>query len=105
MKKKEIKSVPFVPIHPGEIIKDEIRSRDISQHLLAAQMNVSPAFLNEVLSAKRAVTPEFALRIEAALNIDADIFVSMQARYNIHTARLDKQLTNEIDTIVAIAAI
>ena len=38
---------PSNPIHPGELIKDEIEYRGISQRKLALQMGVSPTLLNE----------------------------------------------------------
>ena len=39
-------------IHPGELIKDEIDSRNITQKQLAEKMNVSYTVLNEVLNGK-----------------------------------------------------
>ena len=39
---------PSEPIHPGEILKDEIEYRGISQRKLAAQMGISPTLLNEI---------------------------------------------------------
>ena len=41
---------PSEPIHPGEILKDEIEYRGISQRKLAAQMGISPTLLNEILN-------------------------------------------------------
>lgn len=56
----------FEPTHPGEILKEEIEYRGVSQRKLAAQMGVSYSVLNEVLNAKRPVTAEYALLFEAA---------------------------------------
>lgn len=47
---------PFEPAHPGEVIKDEIEYRGLSQRKLAAQMGISPTLLNEILNGKRAVS-------------------------------------------------
>lgn len=44
---------PFVPTHLGEVLKDEIEYRGISQRKLAAKMGVPYSQLNEVLNAKR----------------------------------------------------
>ena len=57
---------PSNPIHPGELIKDEIEYRGISQRKLALQMGVSPTLLNEILNGKRSVSTEYALLFEAA---------------------------------------
>ena len=43
---------PSEPIHPGEILKDEIEYRGISQRKLAAQMGISPTLLNEILNGR-----------------------------------------------------
>ena len=56
---------PSNPIHPGELIKDEIEYRGISQRKLALQMGVSPTLLNEILNGKRSVSTEYALLFEA----------------------------------------
>lgn len=52
---------PFEPTHPGEIVKDEIEYRGLSQRKLAAQMGISRGLLNEILNGKRAVSPQYAL--------------------------------------------
>lgn len=78
---------PFSPTHPGELLKEEIEFRKLSQRKLASQMGVSHIELNEILNSKRSVNVEFALRIEAALGIGADMLVDMQSRYNLQTAR------------------
>ena len=48
-------------IHPGEMIKDEIAARGITQKELAKQMGVSYTVFNEILNGKRPVTTEYAL--------------------------------------------
>ena len=72
---------PSEPIHPGEILKDEIEYRGISQRKLAAQMGISPTLLNEILNGKRAVSAEYALLFEAALGIDAEPLIKLQVDY------------------------
>ena len=78
---------PYEPTHPGEILKDEIEYRGISQRKLAAKMGVAYSVLNEVLNAKRPVTTEYALLFEAALGIDAEPLIGMQADYNMQVMR------------------
>ena len=47
-------------IHPGEMIKDEIMARGITQKDLAQKMGVSYTVFNEILNGKRPVTTENA---------------------------------------------
>ena len=63
---------PSQPIHLGELLKEEIEYRGISQKKLAERMGISCSVLNELLNCKRAVTTEYALLFEAALGIEAD---------------------------------
>lgn len=82
--------MPYRPIHPGEVLKDEIEYRGISQRRLAMQMGVAYSVLNEVLNAKRPVNTEYALLFEAVLGIDAEPLIKMQADYNLQTVKKDK---------------
>ena len=92
---------PYTPTHPGEILKEEIEYRGISQKKLAEQIGISYTMLNEILNAKRPVTETMALYFEAALGIEAE----MQTRYNMQTARKDSKLTARLQQIRKLAAI
>ena len=70
-------------IHPGEMIKDEIIARGMTQKDLAQQMGVSYTVFNEILNGKRPVTTEYALLLEAALGTNASIWIGLQADYNM----------------------
>jgi len=96
---------PYFPIHPGEILKDEIEYRGISQRLLASQMGVSYTLLNEVLNGKRQLNVELAMLVEAALGLDADTLVRMQVRYNMQIARQDQTFAQRLANVRKIAAI
>lgn len=95
---------PYEPTHPGEILKEEIEFRGISQRKLAAQMGIAYSVLNEVLNAKRPVTAEYALLLEAALGVDAELFIKMQARYNLQVAKLNKPFADRLAQIRKVAA-
>ena len=96
---------PFYPTHPGEVLKDEIEYRGISQKTLAAEMGVSYTLLNEVLNAKRPVNTEFALLIEAALDIPAEPLLKMQARYNMLIAKRNNTFIEKLNKVRKIAAV
>jgi addiction module HigA family antidote len=96
---------PFEPTHPGEILKDEIEYRGISQRKLASQMGVSHTLLYEVLNAKRPITIELALLFEAALGIDADPLIKMQTRYNIQKISKNKQFSQRLAEVRKVVAI
>ena len=92
-------------IHPGEIIKDEIAARGITQKKLAEQMGVPYTVFNEILNGKRPVSTEYALLLEAALGIDANIWLGLQSDYNLQKIKQDKSFLKRIAEIRKVAAV
>ena len=92
-------------IHPGEMIKDEIIAREITQKELAKQMGVSYTVFNEILNGKRPVTTEYALLLEAALGTKAEIWIGLQAAYNMQAVKQDKSFMKRLEKIRKIAAV
>ena len=96
---------PFYPTHPGEVIKDELEYRGISQRQLALQIGVPASQLNEVLNAKRPLSTEMALLIGQALNLEAEPLLSLQMKYNLLSARRDKSFIERLKEIPRMAAV
>lgn len=96
---------PFRPYHPGELLKEELECRNISQKEFARKFGISYTALNEVLNAKRPVSTDFALFMEASLGVSADLLVRMQTSYNMQVARQDNKLIDKLNKIRKIAAI
>ncbi|KAA6323905.1 Antitoxin HigA [termite gut metagenome] len=96
---------PFEPVHPGDLLKEEIEYRGISQRKLAAQMGMSYSVLNEILNARRPLTTNTAMLFEAALDVEAEPLMRMQLKYNIQIARQDKTFAQRLAEIRKIAAI
>ncbi len=85
------KITPYEPTHPGEILKEELEYRNISQRKLALKLGVSYTMLNEIMNGKRPVSADFALLMEAALGVSADMLLSMQTTYNLQKVRRSKK--------------
>jgi len=91
-------------IHPGEMLKDEIAARGITQKKLADEIGVSYSVFNEVLNGKRPITTEYALLLEAALDTDANIWIGLQADYNMQKMRQDSSFMQRLRNIRKVAA-
>ena len=88
-------TIKRIPTHPGDVLKEELECRKISQKKFSEVLGVSYTMLNEILNGKRPITSDFALMVEAALDINAELLVNMQTRYNMAAAcafALDRQL-------------
>lgn len=97
--------IPFESTHLGEVLKDEIEFRGISQKKLAKEMGVSYTVLNEILNAKRLLNTEYAMLIEAALVLDAELLLRMQTSYNLQMAKKDSSLMEKNNKVRKIATI
>lgn len=95
---------PFEPTHPGELLKEEIECRGISQKELSRQTDIPYTALNEVLNGKRAITTEYALLIEAALGIESGFWLKMQMNYDIQTTKQNKTFAQRLADIRKITA-
>ncbi|MCY7356106.1 MAG: HigA family addiction module antidote protein [Rudanella sp.] len=70
------------PIHPGEMLLDELEARSLSQKELATQVGVSPAFVNALIHGKRSVSLALAMKLETALEVNASFWLNAQRNYN-----------------------
>ena len=91
--------------HPGEVLKDEIEERGISQRKLAESMGLTYSVVNEILNGRRPLTAKTALMFEAALDVPADSLMYLQTKYNMQTARKDITLLNTLKKIKKVAAV
>ena len=87
------------PTHPGEVLKEEIEERGISQRQLADSMGLTYSVVNEILNAHRPLTAKTALMFEAALDVPADSLMYLQTKYNLQVARKDPALFNLLKEI------
>lgn len=79
--------------------------RGIKQKEFAKKFNLPYSALNEILNGKRPITTEFALLLEAALGVNADLLVRMQTDYNMQMARKNASLIEKLNNIKKIAAV
>ena len=76
------------PMHPGQVLKEIYMSEmGLNQSSLAEKCNCAPRKINEIVNKKRSISPEFALVLEAVLGTSAEMWVRMQADYDLWVVR------------------
>lgn len=95
---------PSELIHPGEMLKDELEARGISQKKFANLIGMPYTAFNEIVNGKRPITTDTALKIEAATGIAADIWRGLQSDYDMQMARRNNKLASMLDNIRKAAA-
>ncbi|MGE3599369.1 MAG: HigA family addiction module antitoxin [Dehalococcoidia bacterium] len=80
------------PTHPGEMLLEEfLKPLGITQSAFAARLGVSFPRLNEVINAKRSVTPDTALRLAQVTGMSADFWLGLQQDWDLwHALRSDE---------------
>ncbi len=78
------------PAHPGELVRANLDGLGISTAAAAKALGVTRQQLYNVMRAKSAVSPEMALRFEQAFGGSADMWLRLQAGYDLAQVRQSK---------------
>lgn len=78
---------PFKPVHPGSILREELRERGIKQKDFAQSIGMRPTHLSALLHGARRITPQLAIRLEKALDIPAQSWMNLQDNFILDTMR------------------
>jgi len=80
----------FAPVHPGEILKDELAERGLSSTRLAAEIGVPGNRVSEIIAGRRSISADTALRLAAYLGPSAKFWLNLQQSYDLACAQRDK---------------
>lgn len=79
--------MPRTLIHPGEILADALEEIDFSAKRLTDLSEVPPNRLYQILSGKRNVTADTALRLGRYFGMSPDFWMNLQTAYDLDSAR------------------
>jgi addiction module HigA family antidote len=74
---------PFEPVHPGEVLREELTARSLTAHALALKLRVPANRLTEILNGKRGISPDTALRLSRFLGPSAAFWMHLQSQYDL----------------------
>src|SRR5580704_3807972 len=75
------------PIHPGEILGDELEETGLSAKKLADTIGVPPNRMYQLLAGKRSMTADTALRLGRYFGMTADFWMNLPSAYELDLAR------------------
>ncbi len=81
--------MPRTPIHPGELLADEMEELGLSAAELARLIDVPANRITQILSGKRNVTADTALRLGRYFGTSADLWMNLQKTYELDRARAE----------------
>jgi len=75
---------------PGRIIRRELDARGWNQKELAHIMDRPEQTISQIVNGKKLITPETALQLAAAFGTSAELWLNMEASYQLYQARKEQ---------------
>ena len=75
------------PTHPGEMLLEEfLTPMNLTQRQLADGIRVPYQRINELINARRGISPSTALRLAKFFGMSADFWMNVQLRWDLYYA-------------------
>ncbi len=96
MATKQPKRLP--PIHPGEILQELLAEADLTANALATALRVPANRIGGIIKGQRGITADTALRLARYFGTSAQMWVNLQARYDLAAAEdaLSSRIEREV---------
>ncbi len=91
--------IHFTPIHPGEVLKDELEEVGLTQSALAKHIGVLPKTINEICRGKRGISAEMAMKLSKALGGSPQFWLNLQNNWEL--SQINQAVFDEIKPIAA----
>ena len=75
--------IHFTPVHPGEVLQDELEEIGLTQTALANHIGVLPKTVNEICRGKRGISAEMAMRLSKALGGSPQFWLNLQDNWEL----------------------
>ncbi len=74
------------PVHPGEILRDEIDELEMSPHVLAKALAVPPNRITAILKGQRGIAADSALRLSRYFGTTPQLWMNLQQTFELRRA-------------------
>lgn len=74
-------------VHPGVVLKDELDALGVTQTEFARQIAVPPNRISQIISGKRAVTGDTALRFGHWFGVEPQFWTNLQSQFDLASAK------------------
>ena len=93
------------PIHPGEILQQELNEIGLSANALASRLCVPSNRITSILNAKRSITADTAIRLAQFFKTSPEFWLNLQRDFDLKKAQknIGKKIKNSIEPYDAAA--
>jgi len=92
------------PTHPGHVVRMELDELGMSVTEGADRLGVARPSLSQLVNERKRVSPQMALRLGRFFGNGAELWVNMQARYDLWEVEHDRQALREADRVEPVSA-
>ena len=85
------------PVHPGEILKEELQEIGMSANALAKALWVPANRITSILNGSRAVTADTSLRLSRYLGTSPEFWLNLQKTFELRTAQISSEMRHQHD--------
>jgi addiction module HigA family antidote len=85
------------PIHPGEVLADELQEIGLTPTELARQIKVPANRVTQIIHGRRGITGDTALRFGHWFGTSAQFWLNLQSAYDIRIA--EQQIGREVERL------
>lgn len=93
------KDYHVTPVHPGEVLQDELDELGLTQSALAEHLGVLPKTINEICRGKRGISAEMSMKLGRALGASPQFWLNLQNNWEL--SQLDESDYEDIDPVAA----
>lgn len=93
------------PVHPGDVLREDfMKPMNLSAYAVAKAIGATPIAISQICRGKRSVSAEMALKLGRLFNVSPELWMGIQADYDLEIARLqcEKRIEREIHPLTAL---
>jgi antitoxin HigA-1 len=78
--------IHYTPVHPGEVLRDELEEVRLNQSALAKHIGGVPKTINEICRKKKGISADMAMKLAKALGGSPRFWLNLQNNWEISQA-------------------
>lgn len=86
------------PIHPGQVLKEDLRDMDVSLNELARALRVPMNRISAIVNGRRSITADTGMRLARYFGTSAQYWLNLQTFYDLQVAegKLSQRIEREV---------
>jgi addiction module HigA family antidote len=92
------------PVHPGDVLREDfMKPMKLSAYAVAKALGAAPIAISQICRGKRSVSAEMALKLGRLFNVSPELWLGIQADYDLEVARLrcEKRIQRDVHPLAA----